>query len=398
MGRSPANVLETGRSVARSTVIVCDQDIWKSSMYVSVGASLVRLLRSRPGLSRGAGVALFMSVAVAIGTFRQSQPMEQSAVAAANRNEPQLAKVLDSNTWLNDVRSGRIFRNGQGVSSPKPQTDRASQNSVPAIIDSAFSWPWTEVGYQGRRYSQVSLPYRTMCVRTCDGYYFPISTSTTSSRFKKDVRTCASMCDAPTRLFYYPINGHPSHMKDLTGRPYTDLPTAFLYRSAYNSDCKCRPHPWEAAAKQRHAVYALEAQRKKSRDREEKQRLAQEIKELKGTVKASDRASEQELKIVTERVLETASQSAKDDRVDQHYVAGPLPWTVEAADPPASVGSAPELCSRAGTRQRPPRYQPPMALGAAEPRTSAKPRDQRRSFQSNNYSQSSWRTKAFSAD
>ena len=33
--------------------------------------------------------------------------------------------------------------------------------------------------------------FRTLCVRTCDGYYFPISFSTTSERFPEDAQTCA---------------------------------------------------------------------------------------------------------------------------------------------------------------------------------------------------------------
>jgi Protein of unknown function (DUF2865) len=38
--------------------------------------------------------------------------------------------------------------------------------------------------------------YRTLCVRTCDGYYFPISYSTQPSRFPDDERTCQAMCPA----------------------------------------------------------------------------------------------------------------------------------------------------------------------------------------------------------
>jgi len=48
-------------------------------------------------------------------------------------------------------------------------------------------------------------------------------------------------------------------MKDLEGRPYNKLDTAFLYRTQYLSDCKCQPHPWEAEAADRHSKYALAA-------------------------------------------------------------------------------------------------------------------------------------------
>ena len=39
--------------------------------------------------------------------------------------------------------------------------------------------------------------FRTLCVRTCDGYYFPISFSTTSDQFREDAHTCAG--DVPRR-------------------------------------------------------------------------------------------------------------------------------------------------------------------------------------------------------
>src|SRR5215470_5542313 len=38
--------------------------------------------------------------------------------------------------------------------------------------------------------------YRTLCVRTCDGYYFPISFSTAPTRFAEDEQTCQKLCPA----------------------------------------------------------------------------------------------------------------------------------------------------------------------------------------------------------
>src|SRR6476620_9880794 len=38
--------------------------------------------------------------------------------------------------------------------------------------------------------------YRTVCVRTCDGAYFPISFATVPARFPDDERTCKALCPA----------------------------------------------------------------------------------------------------------------------------------------------------------------------------------------------------------
>src|ERR1700716_66201 len=38
--------------------------------------------------------------------------------------------------------------------------------------------------------------YRTVCVRTCDGFYFPISFATVPARFPHHERTCKNLCPA----------------------------------------------------------------------------------------------------------------------------------------------------------------------------------------------------------
>jgi Protein of unknown function (DUF2865). len=44
--------------------------------------------------------------------------------------------------------------------------------------------------------------FRTVCVRSCDGYYFPISYSTVQSRFADDQRTCQRECPATEAQLY----------------------------------------------------------------------------------------------------------------------------------------------------------------------------------------------------
>jgi hypothetical protein len=83
--------------------------------------------------------------------------------------------------------------------------------------------------------------YRTLCVRTCDGYYFPISFSTVPSRFATDEQTCQSMCPgSDVALYTYRNPGEDvNQMVSLTGEPYTALPTAFRYRQEYDAACIC---------------------------------------------------------------------------------------------------------------------------------------------------------------
>jgi hypothetical protein len=85
--------------------------------------------------------------------------------------------------------------------------------------------------------------YRTLCVRTCDGYYFPISFSTVQSQFARDQQTCQAMCPGEeVKLFYHRNPGEDSEaMVSTDGTPYASEPYAFLYRNNYDSACTCRP-------------------------------------------------------------------------------------------------------------------------------------------------------------
>lgn len=91
--------------------------------------------------------------------------------------------------------------------------------------------------------------YRTLCVRLCDGYYFPVSFSTLPSHFSQDANMCASRCVAPTELYYYPNPGGAVEQSvSLTSQtPYTELKGAFRYRKEYVNGCSCKEAEYDAA-------------------------------------------------------------------------------------------------------------------------------------------------------
>ena len=82
---------------------------------------------------------------------------------------------------------------------------------------------------------------RTMCVRLCDGFYFPISFSTTREKFGNDAGKCERQCPSSSRLFVYRNPGQSlEDMVDLKGEPYTKLLTAYRFKAAYVPDCTCQ--------------------------------------------------------------------------------------------------------------------------------------------------------------
>jgi hypothetical protein len=96
--------------------------------------------------------------------------------------------------------------------------------------------------------------YRTLCVRTCDGYYFPISYSTVPGKFADDERLCQRLCPATEAVLFSHRNPGEdvAHAVSASGKVYTDLPNAFSYRKQYNAACSCRApgQSWAEALRQ----------------------------------------------------------------------------------------------------------------------------------------------------
>jgi hypothetical protein len=71
------------------------------------------------------------------------------------------------------------------------------------------------------------------CVRSCDGRYFPISASDGQSR----AASCSSFCPASETKIVYGSNIDNAATE--TGKPYSELPNAFRYRTELVAGCSC---------------------------------------------------------------------------------------------------------------------------------------------------------------
>ena len=95
--------------------------------------------------------------------------------------------------------------------------------------------------------------FRTVCVRTCDGAYFPVSFSTYQARFQDDEKTCKALCPATeATLFAYRNPGEDINQAvSISGQPYTALPNAFKFRTEFNPSCACKAagQTWSDALK-----------------------------------------------------------------------------------------------------------------------------------------------------
>jgi pyruvate/2-oxoglutarate dehydrogenase complex dihydrolipoamide acyltransferase (E2) component len=91
--------------------------------------------------------------------------------------------------------------------------------------------------------------YRTVCVRLCDGFFYPIH----------DAQSCQSNCAAPAELYVYRNPGQDIEQAvSLNGSAYMDLPVALRFRKEYVKGCSCKqaeynPTEIEAANKRAEA-------------------------------------------------------------------------------------------------------------------------------------------------
>jgi hypothetical protein len=178
--------------------------------------------------------------------------------------------------------------------------------------------------------------FKTVCVRACDGFYFPISSSTTRKMFNVEGQRCRSLCGDDARLYYMPTpEGEIGQAIDLSGRSYVKHINAFKYRKTRIEGCTCRPEPWSDASVERHRRYAeAEAAAKDKSDA------------ARGADQKSDVVSNTSLDKVPEAVAEAASDESPASKEPatpvrvQRRAAAQVPVRVARAPPIAAVRPA----------------------------------------------------------
>ena len=99
---------------------------------------------------------------------------------------------------------------------------------------------------------QPAANYRTLCVRTCDGYYFPISQAVATNRFDVDAEVCQSMYAQQGQAELFVLrSGDVANAETVDGKRYGDQAFAFLYRAAYSPTCAAELQQGLAALSQR---------------------------------------------------------------------------------------------------------------------------------------------------
>jgi hypothetical protein len=100
-----------------------------------------------------------------------------------------------------------------------------------------------------------------VCVRTCDGSFFPVSYSGAGSRADSLEDVCRALCpNADMALYSFPFGGTVDEAASPTGEPYANLPNAAKFEKAYDPSCSCRRkgQTWAEALADAEARYGHE--------------------------------------------------------------------------------------------------------------------------------------------
>jgi hypothetical protein len=206
--------------------------------------------------------------------FAHSNAAAERRAAALSRSTPVVeSRVLGSQDFKEMLKSEHFWRSLRTDANRGRGRDDGMRWS-PRPDARSESGDWGDDALDGE---DELTTYRTVCVRLCDGYYWPISFATSPEQFARDAAVCERSCSSSARLFVYRNPGQqPEQMVDLAGRRYARLDTAFNYRTTYDAGCQCRPEAWAQESLDRHRMYALQAERRKGN-----QAAARELASLK---------------------------------------------------------------------------------------------------------------------
>lgn len=89
--------------------------------------------------------------------------------------------------------------------------------------------------------------YKTVCVRLCDGFFYPISYSAYGARVGQDAERCQANCAAPAELYVHPAGREIEQAISLQGSAYMDLPVALRFRKEFVKGCSCKQAEYSPA-------------------------------------------------------------------------------------------------------------------------------------------------------
>jgi Protein of unknown function (DUF2865) len=166
-----------------------------------------------------------------------------------------------------------------------------------------------------------------VCVRTCDGSFFPVSYSGAGSRADSLEEVCRALCpNADVALYSFPFGGTVDEAESVSGEPYADLPNAGKFQQTNDPTCSCRRkgETWAEALADAEARYGHEKH---------------------DIIVTPEKSAEMARPIVDPKAKPAVDPKAKPGAPNASVVAGPgaAPGALPGATPPVDAANAPVL-------------------------------------------------------
>jgi Protein of unknown function (DUF2865) len=149
---------------------------------------------------------------------------------------------------------GGIARLANGGAEPEPQMEARFEDQPPTRNDQS-----APSGENGGVHAHAGS--YAVCVRTCDGSFFPVSYSGAGSRADSLEDVCRALCpNADVALYSFPFGGTIEEAESPSGEPYANLPNASKFERTYDPSCSCRRkgESWAEALADAEARYGHE--------------------------------------------------------------------------------------------------------------------------------------------
>lgn len=165
-----------------------------------------------------------------------SQPSRQVAAQPSPRR-PNFALV--HNDWRAETPNL-----GTAVFRKKRHEEPALRSMHPAVAIALTGSRWRGAVASEPSLGSGSLSRRSVCVRLCDGFFFPIGDLPNDGDISGHEALCTGLCPgAPARLYVVPSGS--DRIEDAVGvqsrKPYTALPVAFRHAAKSDRTCSCHP-------------------------------------------------------------------------------------------------------------------------------------------------------------
>ncbi|MGY2047190.1 DUF2865 domain-containing protein [Methylobacterium sp. JK268] len=166
---------------------------------------------------------------------RRPAPRRPQRAEAARHPAPPTARVTHAARSLHTPRISAAPRIAH--------TPRPAQTPRPVCVAA------TTTGLAQQHAAPLPKGARSVCVRTCDGYLFPLATLGAREDAAVQAQSCATACPGSEMQLYTVGAGQDlDRAVSLTGQPYREMASAFLYRSRVVASCSCHPDGAVAAA------------------------------------------------------------------------------------------------------------------------------------------------------